>query len=265
MIQSEGCCLWVGSGVSSSDAAPPSSRIDMQIFFNKQVAIETGSINCSLVFAVIEELTTNEEKTISAKKISDVTSLSEFQIRKAIGKLEAHQKIKVVKKGMPCKRYFSIIDDDESVSWDESISFADILSGQFDSISKVKILKSEKAMMCLVEKWAELFGVARVPKKISAAKKRAFKKTLDEGRKISDFAKGIEGMSKDPWDERRSRCEWTYVHRHLDRWIDLHDEGGGMTKVIKGVVVPKDYEWDSSDENLLSMGKTFDLEKRKWK
>jgi len=125
----------------------------------------------------------------------------------------------------------------------------------------------------LLDLWADTWRKPRNRVLFSDVRRAAWRKAIDQGVKPSDFAKAILGMRHDDWPERRDRCDWPYVLRHLDRWTSLYDDNGAPTddspdragtKTVEGVRVPLDYEWDAGDKHMMTTGHRFDLKGRQW-
>ena len=123
----------------------------------------------------------------------------------------------------------------------------------------------------MVAEWAVVWNKNQKRTTVNIERKKTWAKAMGEGHKPSDFLKAIYGMRHDTWPERKNRNGWTYVLRHIERWIELYDDKGRAfdqpidTKEIKGVIVPFGYEWSQEDEHLLQMGKRFDIKTEKWK
>ncbi len=147
--------------------------------------------------------------------------------------------------------------------------------GGFDSEIKSTNKRNKKAIDLCLSLWASSWRRRRRSLVVTSARERAWNKAMIEGWRPSDFARGIVGMTHDPWEDRDLHCDWIYILRSLDKWLDLYEKAEGRaalrrsalefpTKVIGGVVVPADYRWENGDSFCKNAGERFDPVARSW-
>lgn len=163
---------------------------------------------------------------------------------------------------------------------DHEWTFAEIRDGKLDGLHKTRGIPAN-AVRALFSHWQSLWSGQR-HKTATARDKRAINRARNEGWKLSDFAKAIEGMTFDSWPDRKLYCSFEHVAKSMDKWVFLYNEHGGAirkaeserkpdapaigrTKRVKGVIVPADYEWTEADDSAVAMGLEFCLTSNGWK
>lgn len=147
--------------------------------------------------------------------------------------------------------------------------------GEFDSEVKAVNSRNEKAAKSCFSLWVKAWNRNAGAVRFTGKREQTWRKAMGEGWKPSDFARGIVGMTFDPWSERDAHCDWHYVLRGMERWLELHSKHGDTpalrrasldfpTKVIGGVVLPIDYRWEDGDTFCRNAGERFDPMSRKW-
>ena len=153
------------------------------------------------------------------------------------------------------------------------ISADDLLAGRFDGVAA-----SDELLTALVRFWARTW---RHPESVTLTKERraALKRAIvDDKRKPSDIAKACVGMLEDPWPERAKpgMHELQHVVRQLEKWLGLYaavqagapskaGAVGTATRIVRGHVVPADYEWTEADTfNAADTRLRFDLDLKRW-
>lgn len=154
----------------------------------------------------------------------------------------------------------------------ERPSYKAIATGELDKIPKTRLLSKDKQVEdilgVLLDFWKFVWGNSDPRVMLSQARITAFRSAIREGWKLSDFAKALRGMRFDDWDGRRNHNDWKHVAKQMEKWLRLHDQNASRplprapmpdtdTKLIRGVRVPKDYQWSSADDYCLDNGWTW--------
>lgn len=156
----------------------------------------------------------------------------------------------------------------------ESISFNQIARGDVDGAHLKSLHECPRHVMePLLRRWAELWGKSTDRVRMNPERCKAWRAALRDGWKPSEFARAILGMRFDDWPDRHRYCDWKFVHKDLERWLELYDSNRGRaapkagepgTKLVGQTRVPADYVWTQEDDFAAAAGYRFDLEARKW-
>ena len=255
--------------------------------FDVEMAQRLKSISATILLSYFQTraMKDGNEIKVNANQIERETFLTRRQQVKARKILAEHGYLLEKKIGMPATLHYVLSFKEElilqsqveppspaALCLDLRVDFtrSAILGGEFDKRPAHVNLSDLRMVEFMLMEWAEAWGKNLNRLTVNAERKKIWKKAIKDKIKPSDFLKAIWGMKHDPWEERKNRCGWTYVFRHWERWVEMFEEFGfqvaDMTKMktIRGVVVPLDYSWDQSDDNLKQLGNRFDPIARRW-
>ncbi len=147
----------------------------------------------------------------------------------------------------------------------EMFSFEDVVDGKADASP------SDGVAQIIHDRWSLLWE--KPTREIGVTRLKVWRLFIKAGGTPSDFAKAVVGMTRDPWTGRRDYCEWRYIVRDVDKWIDLFNEDGSAvrrtkasanTKRMHGHTMPSDHVWSEVDNYYSARGYSFDCERKEW-
>lgn len=144
-----------------------------------------------------------------------------------------------------------------------------IRDGVLDHIPKGKLVADCDPMLSvMLDYWKQMWGLTDSRIRMTDERRKIWRKSVREGWLPSDWVKAIRGMRFDTWDERAKHNDWQHILRNMEKWLRLDSENDGRaipslvndadTKTVRGIRVPKQYQWSSKDDYCLENGWKFE-------
>ena len=261
------------------------------VIYYPKIAITLDSEGAAILLEYLRQNEHDDEwiKRTNAE-ITASTGLTSKRIAFARKVLESFDVVATRRVGMPARmewridwgKFESLVglakprtdsaDDERPFIANEIISqrqeFEHIANGEWDHVivtATCKDVSEQIVLNRMLDKWCSLWNKKGSHVKLTPTRIGFVRKAIKEGYKLSDFAKGIVGMTFDRWAERSNFCDWKYVHRDLTTWLELYDAKKGealqfrptdfnqdcdIVKHASGVFVPVDYRWDRGDDDI---------------